>query len=60
MADKKTPFERDQDGILTIRGQIALLRDIRDHAKIGSTQRDDLSYLIGGLIFELEQMGEEE
>ena len=60
MADKKTPFERDEDGDLTIKGQIALLKDIRDYAKIGSSQRDDLSYLIGNLMFKLKLMGEEE
>jgi hypothetical protein len=60
MADKKTPFERDEDGDLTIRGQIAMLRDIRDYANIGSTQRDDLSYLIGNLCFKLSLEGEEE
>ena len=59
MADK-TPFERDEDGDLTIRGQIALLRDIRDYAKIGQAQKDDLSYLVGNLCFKLQEMGEEE
>jgi len=57
---EQTPFERDEDGDLTIKGQIALLRDIRDHANIGSAQRDDLSCLIGNLCFKLQEMGEEE
>ena len=59
MADK-TPFERDEEGDLTIRGQIALLRDIRDHGDLVRAQRDDLSYLVGNLRFKLKEMGEEE
>ena len=48
---QQSPFERDKDGDLTTKGQIALLRDIRDHANIGQGQKDDLSHLIGQLIF---------
>jgi hypothetical protein len=57
MAEQKTPFERDDEGYLTLRGEIAMLRDIRDYAKIGSQQRNDLSALIGRL---LHLLGEEE
>lgn len=56
MEKQPSPFERDDEGFLTSAGEIALLRDIRDYAKgLGQQQRDDLSHLIGKLIFLMEE-----
>jgi hypothetical protein len=43
--------ERDEEGYLTNKGYITFLRNLRDNHNLGSDQRDDLSTLIGSLIY---------
>jgi len=43
--------ERDDEGYLTNYGYITFLRSIRDNHNLESQQRDDLSTLIGSLIY---------
>lgn len=44
--DGKVVSERDEDGYLTTEASIELLRRLRDSLP-WSTERDDLSYIIG-------------
>ena len=48
---KEEIAERDEEGYLTNNGCITFLRELRDYHNLGSQQRDDLSNLIGSLIY---------